>query len=50
MVLLDTRSPAEFAGQVPGRQVKRPGRIPGAVNVDWVRNLTTEPRRFKAGA
>lgn len=29
---------------------KGPGHIPGAVNVDWVRNLTpTEPRQFKAG-
>jgi thiosulfate/3-mercaptopyruvate sulfurtransferase len=48
-VLLDARSPAEFSGQVPGHHIERPGRIPGAVNVDWVHNLTTTvPRRFKA--
>lgn len=51
VVLVDSRSPEEFDGEVPGRDVARPGRIPGAVNVDWVRNLTpTEPRQFKAGA
>jgi thiosulfate/3-mercaptopyruvate sulfurtransferase len=49
VVLLDARSPAEFSGQVPGRQVKRPGHIPEAVNVDWVNNLTAEPRQFRAG-
>lgn len=49
-VLVDARSPEEFDGEVPGRDVKRPGHIPGAVNVDWVRNLTpTGPRQFKAG-
>ena len=48
---MDARSPEEFDGEVPGRDVKRPGRIPGAVNVDWVRNLTTEePRQVKGGA
>jgi len=51
VVLLDSRSPEEFDGEVPGRDVKRPGHIPGAVNVDWVRNLTTaEPRQIKGGA
>jgi len=50
IVLVDARSPEEFNGTVAGRDVKRPGHIPGAVNVDWVRNLTTaEPRQFKAG-
>jgi thiosulfate/3-mercaptopyruvate sulfurtransferase len=49
VLLLDARSPAEFSGQVPGREVQRPGRITGAVNVDWVNNLTTSPRLFKAG-
>jgi thiosulfate/3-mercaptopyruvate sulfurtransferase len=49
VVLVDARSPGEFEGKVPGRDVKRPGHIPGAVNVDWVRNLTTaEPRQFRA--
>lgn len=49
VVLLDSRSPAEFSGQVPGRQIARPGHIPGAVNVNWVHNLTAPPRRFKSG-
>lgn len=51
VVLVDARSPEEFTGEVPGQDIRRPGHIPGAVNVDWVRNLTaTEPRQFKAGA
>lgn len=51
IILVDARSPGEFDGKVPGRQIRRPGHIPGAVNVDWVRNLTTaEPRQFRAGA
>ena len=50
ITLVDARSPEEFDGKVAGRDVKRPGHIPGAVNADWVRNLTTtEPRLFKAG-
>lgn len=49
VVLLDSRSPEEFDGEVPGRDVARGGHIPGAVNVEWVRNLTTtEPRQFRA--
>lgn len=48
VVIVDARSPEEFSGAVPGRDVKRPGHIPGAVNVDWILNLTeTEPRQFK---
>ena len=51
VLLVDARSPAEFAGEVPGRDIKRPGHIPGAVNVEWVRNLTTtEPRQFRTAA
>ncbi|HSD50663.1 MAG TPA: sulfurtransferase [Candidatus Methylomirabilis sp.] len=51
VTLVDARSPEEFDGEVPGRDIKRPGHIPGAVNVDWVRHLTTgEPRQFKGGA
>ncbi|HXH12179.1 MAG TPA: sulfurtransferase [Alphaproteobacteria bacterium] len=50
VVLVDARSPEEFTGEIPGRDVRRPGHIPGAVNVDWVLNLTaSEPRQFKAG-
>ncbi|MBI4014128.1 MAG: sulfurtransferase [Candidatus Rokubacteria bacterium] len=51
VILVDARSPEEFDGEVPGKDVTRPGHIPGAVNVDWVRNLTaTEPRQFKDAA
>lgn len=51
VVLVDARSPEEFTGAVPGQDIKRPGHIPGAANMDWVRNLTqAEPRQFKAGA
>ncbi|MFQ5684481.1 MAG: sulfurtransferase [Candidatus Binatia bacterium] len=46
--LIDARSPGEFNGRVPGRDVKRGGHIPGAVNVDWVRNLTAGPKKFKS--
>jgi thiosulfate/3-mercaptopyruvate sulfurtransferase len=50
VVLVDARSPEEFDGEVAGKDVARPGHIPGAVNVDWVRHLTaTEPRQFKEG-
>ncbi len=41
VVLVDDRSPKEWAGEVASRQVKRAGRIPGAKNVDWEWNLTT---------
>lgn len=48
VVVVDARALEEFTGQVSGKDVKRPGHIPGAVNVDWARNLTeTEPRQFK---
>ncbi len=51
IVLVDARSPGEFDGKIPGREIRQPGHIPGAVNVDWVRNLTTaKPRQFRAGA
>jgi len=51
VVLVDARSAEEFTGKVPGRDVQRPGHIPGAVNVNWVLNLTgAEPRQFKSSA
>ena len=50
IVLVDARSPGEFDGKVPGREISRPGHIPGAVSVDWIRNLTVEPRQFKSGS
>jgi len=42
VVLVDTRAPKEFTGETPGRDVGRGGRLPGAVNVDWVHNSTTK--------
>ncbi|GIX47187.1 MAG: hypothetical protein KatS3mg131_1398 [Candidatus Tectimicrobiota bacterium] len=48
VVLVDARSPAEFSGQQPGRQVVRGGHIPGAVNLNWVEHLTPPPHRLKA--
>ena len=51
VVLVDARSAEEFTGKVGGPGVKRPGHIPGAVNVNWVLNLTeAEPREFKPSA
>ena len=44
MVLLDTRTPAEFSGA--DRRAARGGHIPGAVNVDWT--LTMDPDRHRA--
>jgi len=40
VVLLDTRSPAEFAGR--DVRARRGGHIPGAVNVDWRHNLNPD--------
>lgn len=49
-VLLDARSAAEFGGRVAGHSIERSGHLPGAVNVEWVDNLTTTPYRFKTAA
>jgi thiosulfate/3-mercaptopyruvate sulfurtransferase len=40
-VLIDARSPAQFAGQEMSADIERPGRIPGSVNVPWTENFTT---------
>ena len=46
VVIIDTRSPAEYSGF--DVRAKRGGHIPGTVNIDWVRNLTTdEIKTFK---
>lgn len=37
VVIVDARSPAEYAGS--DRRAKRGGHIPGAVNIEWKRNL-----------
>jgi len=43
IVLVDTRGPKEFTGETPGRDVGRGGgRLPGAVNVDWVTHSATK--------
>jgi thiosulfate/3-mercaptopyruvate sulfurtransferase len=39
-VILDTRSDAEYSGEVA--RAKRGGAIPGAVHVEWTRNLTPD--------
>jgi thiosulfate/3-mercaptopyruvate sulfurtransferase len=49
-VLVDARSTQEYDGVVPGRVGDRAGHIPGAVSVDWTRNLTGQPPQFKEGA
>ncbi len=45
--ILDVRRPAEYAGAEI--RAKRGGRVPGAVNLDWVHNLTPDGR-FKSPA
>jgi thiosulfate/3-mercaptopyruvate sulfurtransferase len=41
-VILDTRSDAEYTGAVA--RAKRAGAIPGAVHIEWTRNLTSDGR------
>lgn len=46
VVTIDARSPAEYSGF--DVRAKRGGHIPGTVNIDWVRNVTTdEIKTFK---
>jgi len=46
VVVVDARSQAEYAGM--DVRAKRGGHIPGAVNIDWRRNVTTdEVKTFK---
>ena len=40
VVVVDARSPAEYSGF--DVQAKRGGHIPGTVNIDWVRNVTSD--------
>jgi len=40
VVILDARSPGEYSGF--DVRARRGGHIPGAVNLEWVRNLTTD--------
>jgi thiosulfate/3-mercaptopyruvate sulfurtransferase len=46
-VILDTRSDAEYYGEIA--RAKRAGAVPGAVHVEWTRNLT-EAGAFKPEA
>lgn len=44
LALVDARSPAEFRGE--DIRAKRGGHIPGAVNIEWTHNLTSD-KTFK---
>lgn len=46
-VILDTRSDAEYTGAIA--RAKRGGAIPGAVHIEWTRNLSTSGE-FKSAA
>jgi thiosulfate/3-mercaptopyruvate sulfurtransferase len=49
VVIVDARSPAEYSGF--DVRAKRGGRIPGTVNIDWVRNVTNDDlKTFKPAA
>ena len=47
VVILDTRSDEEYSGAIA--RAKRGGAIPGAVHIEWTRNLAPDGR-FKAAA
>jgi thiosulfate/3-mercaptopyruvate sulfurtransferase len=49
VVIVDARSPAEYSGFEV--RAKRGGRIPGTINIDWVRNVTNDDlKTFKPAA
>ncbi len=49
VVIVDARSQAEYAGM--DVRAKRGGHIPGAINIDWPRNLTADDlKTFKPAA
>jgi thiosulfate/3-mercaptopyruvate sulfurtransferase len=49
VVVVDARSPAEYSGF--DVRAKRGGHIPGTINIDWVRNVTTDDlKTFKSAA
>src|SRR5437762_2237607 len=50
VVILDVRSPAEYAGSSTSPGAVRAGRIPGAVNVEWKENVTGPEQVFKGAA
>lgn len=54
--MVDARSPLEYQGKRtdPGRlkdpQIKRGGRVPGAVSIDWIETINREDHTFKSAA
>lgn len=48
VVVLDTRSEAEFKGERRSGGAKQAGRIPNSVNVDWSENVTGPHLVFKS--
>lgn len=50
VVVLDTRSEAEFKGERASGGAKKAGRIPNSVHVDWVENVTGPYQVFKSAA
>lgn len=49
VVLLDTRSAAEFRGEQLSGGAKKAGRIPNSVHVEWKENVTGPFQVFKSG-
>lgn len=47
VVVLDTRSAAEFTGEQMSGGAKKAGRIPNAVNIDWKENVSGPHMVFK---
>jgi thiosulfate/3-mercaptopyruvate sulfurtransferase len=47
VVVLDARSPDEYAGKVLSPGAKQEGRIPNAVNVEWKENVAGPSLEFK---
>jgi thiosulfate/3-mercaptopyruvate sulfurtransferase len=47
LALVDARSPKEFSGE--DVRAKRGGHIPGAINIEWTKNLTDDKRFKPAG-
>lgn len=47
VVVLDTRSEAEFKGEQLSRGAKKAGRVPGSVNIEWKEAVTGPYQVFK---
>ena len=50
VIVLDTRTTAEYTGATPGGGSKKAGRVPGAVHVDWKENVQLPGYTFKPAA